>query len=212
MTPTRSAADAAARGDASSTRRDEILEAALECFTRKGFAATTVEDVRRRSGASVGSIYHHFGSKEELAAALHVDAVRRYQDGFVRTLDAEADAEAGVKAVVRYHLAWVEDNAELARFMVSRQEAEVLRRAERRLRDLNRRFAAALQEWLGPHRGARTVRRLPTDVSFALLIGPSQEHARLWLARRTETSPRHAATLLAEPVWSSLRTEPGGRE
>src|SRR5918995_35427 len=135
-----------------STRQGDILEAALDSFTRKGVAATTVEDVRRRSGASVGSIYHHFGSKEELAASLHVDAVRRYQEGFLETLEAEQDAETGVKAIVRYHLAWVEDNAELARFMLSRQEVEVLRRAERRQRDLNRRFAAAVEAWLEPHR------------------------------------------------------------
>ncbi len=40
-------------------------------FTESGFAAATVDDVRRRSGASVGSIYHHFGGKQELAEALY---------------------------------------------------------------------------------------------------------------------------------------------
>jgi AcrR family transcriptional regulator len=57
-------------------RRRAILEGALEAFTSKGFAAATVGDVRRLSGASVGSIYHHFGDKEGLAAALYLEGIR----------------------------------------------------------------------------------------------------------------------------------------
>jgi AcrR family transcriptional regulator len=57
-------------------RQEAILSAALECFTSRGFAATTVEEIRRRSGASIGSIYHHFGGKEGLAAELCVEGLR----------------------------------------------------------------------------------------------------------------------------------------
>jgi AcrR family transcriptional regulator len=193
------------RATATAARRDAILDAALECFTRKGYAATSIDDVRRASGASVGSIYHHFGSKEELAAGIHVDAVRRYQEGFLAALTGESGAEAGVKAVVRFHLRWVRENRRLAGFMFARQESEVLRRAEPGLRKLNREFAAAAAEWVEPHVSAGAIRPLPPDVLFALLIGPSQELSRLWLARRTETDPDEAAALLADSVWSSLQ-------
>ena len=54
-------------------RKQAILEAALAAFLQKGVLATTIDDVRERSGASVGSIYHHYGSKEGIAAAqIHV--------------------------------------------------------------------------------------------------------------------------------------------
>ncbi len=203
------------RAAATAARRGAILEAALECFTRQGFAATSIDDVRRASGASVGSIYHHFGSKEELAAGIHVDAVRCYQEGFVAALTPASEPEAGVKAVVRFHLSWVRENRRLAGFMFARQEAEVLRRAEPGLRELNRRFAAAAAKWLEPHVRNGAIRRLPPDVLFALLIGPSQELSRLWLARRTKTDPDEATELLADSVWSSVRrpapTRTGGR-
>ena len=39
-------------------------------------ATTIFEDVRMRSGASVGSIYHHFGSKEGIAGALYLAGMR----------------------------------------------------------------------------------------------------------------------------------------
>src|SRR6478752_2342525 len=56
-------------GARAATRR-AILANALTCFARLGIDAATIEDVRKESGQSVGTIYHHFKSKEGLVAAL----------------------------------------------------------------------------------------------------------------------------------------------
>ena len=47
-------------------RRDQILAAALACFARQGYHATSMDDVVRESGLSVGAIYTYFSSKEDL--------------------------------------------------------------------------------------------------------------------------------------------------
>ena len=47
-------------------RPDEVLDAALELFLEKGFAATKVEDVATRAGLSKGAIYLYFPSKDAL--------------------------------------------------------------------------------------------------------------------------------------------------
>ena len=49
------------------TRRVEIINAALELFSRKGFYATTIPDIAERMGMSVGNLYNYFPSKEALA-------------------------------------------------------------------------------------------------------------------------------------------------
>lgn len=49
-------------------RRHEIASAALRCFARKGFQATSVADIIAESGLSAGAIYGHYKSKEELIA------------------------------------------------------------------------------------------------------------------------------------------------
>ena len=120
------------------TRREDILRAALEAFVEKGFAAATIDDVRGRSGASTGSIYHHFGGKEGLAAALYVDGLGGYQRGFIERLRRARDAEAAVKSLVRHHLRWVEDNPNMARFILGRRETEALAATEQPMRELNR--------------------------------------------------------------------------
>ena len=58
----------------SSTRaastRSSLLAAAREIFAASGFAEASIADVVGRAGASVGSLYHHFGGKAELYLAL----------------------------------------------------------------------------------------------------------------------------------------------
>ena len=49
-----------------SARRHEIAQAALRCFARNGFAATSMADIIAESGLSAGAIYGHFTSKDEL--------------------------------------------------------------------------------------------------------------------------------------------------
>src|SRR5690606_17629549 len=47
-----------------------ILRAGLECFNAQRIEATTIEMIRSGCDTSVGAIYHHFGNKEGLIAAL----------------------------------------------------------------------------------------------------------------------------------------------
>lgn len=48
------------------TRPQELLDAALDLFVEKGFAATRAEEVAARAGASKGTLYLYYPSKEEL--------------------------------------------------------------------------------------------------------------------------------------------------
>lgn len=51
-------------------RRDQILAAALKCFSRDGFHQTTMADIVRESGLSQGTLYLYFKSKDDLIAAI----------------------------------------------------------------------------------------------------------------------------------------------
>lgn len=47
-------------------RRQEIIQAALEVFVSKGYAATKVTDIAKRANMSTGLMFHYFESKEQL--------------------------------------------------------------------------------------------------------------------------------------------------
>jgi AcrR family transcriptional regulator len=56
--------------------RQLLLKKALTVFSKKGYAATTLEDIAREAEVTRGAIYWHFGSKAELYNTL----VREYSD------------------------------------------------------------------------------------------------------------------------------------
>lgn len=56
--------------------KDKLLDAALQEFRIRGYAATTVDDVCHAAGVTKGSFFHHFKNKEELA----VLATRHWND------------------------------------------------------------------------------------------------------------------------------------
>jgi len=53
-----------------------IEETALRLFTRQGFHGTSIRDIAREAGISLGNIYNYYSTKE----ALYVSLVRRYRD------------------------------------------------------------------------------------------------------------------------------------
>jgi AcrR family transcriptional regulator len=61
-------------------RPDEVLDAALELFLERGFAASKVEDVARRAGVSKGLVYLYFPSKDALMEAIVHRAVAPIAD------------------------------------------------------------------------------------------------------------------------------------
>ncbi|GAB3235632.1 TetR/AcrR family transcriptional regulator [Mycolicibacterium hippocampi] len=189
-------------------RRREILDAALQVFLEAGVEGASVEDVRRRSGASVGSLYHRFGSKEGLAAAVYVDALGDYQREFTAALDrARAPAE-GVRSAVRTHLRWVRDHPDRAEFLFNVAGSGVRRAAGSDLRELNAGFFGHVQEWFRRGAAAGQLRALSIDVVYALWLGPSQELARLWLARGRRGALRTESAVLADAAWRALRHDP----
>jgi AcrR family transcriptional regulator len=183
-----------------------ILQAALECFDERGFAATTIEEIRARSGASIGSIYHHFGGKEQIAAELYVEGLRGYQKGLVRALERHpGDARAGIRALVRHHLRWVERDPRLVRFLMNRRETELRLATEARVRELNREFFPPVAAWVKRQEDAGALRQVPLDLWEPVLLGSCQELSRLWLSGRTRISLRAAERELAEATWRAVR-------
>lgn len=67
-------------------RRRQIQAAAARAFAERGYAKTTIEHVAREASLSVGGIYLHFRSKEDLYASLLEGALER--------LDAELAAQS----------------------------------------------------------------------------------------------------------------------
>ena len=84
-------------------REEAIVQTVNRLLAEKGFEAMTVDEVAAQVGIAKASLYKHFSSKEELAAAAMVRVMRRAQ-GFIGSLPASDRPVDKLRAVVRWTL------------------------------------------------------------------------------------------------------------
>jgi AcrR family transcriptional regulator len=75
-----------------SSRREHLIDTAIELFGEHGFHATGIDTILEKAGVSKKTLYHHFRSKDELILA----ALRKYdglfRNNFMRQVEALADS------------------------------------------------------------------------------------------------------------------------
>ncbi len=90
-----------------SSRRDEIIQAALELFATRGYRATTMADIGERLGIRGPSLYKHVGSKQELLVEImHSTMDCRISDhraAVATTSDVRSQLRCAVEAHVHYN-------------------------------------------------------------------------------------------------------------
>ena len=82
-------------------REDAIIQSVNRLLAEKGFEAMTVDEVAADVGIAKASLYKHFPSKEDLAAAAMVSVMRRAQ-AFLDALPAQSSAIEKLRSVVQW--------------------------------------------------------------------------------------------------------------
>lgn len=181
-----------------------ILRCALACFNELGIQATTVETIRERANSSIGSIYHHFGNKDGLIAALFFAALDDQLAMTQSRIQNAASAQDAIAALVQTYLEWVTQQPELARFLSQARAlvadspfgSELMQRNKRRYREL--------LEWLEEGVQDGSVRPLPRETYASLLIGQSDNYCRAWLSGRVKSPPSEFVQVFVDAAWRSV--------
>ncbi len=108
-----------AKTDATQQR---ILDAATDVFAARGFTAATMADIVDQSGASIGSIYHHFGGKRELFLAIFerlAAEIERRIDAVIAQAAPEADRQRAFELTARTYLRTIWTNRRAATVLAS---------------------------------------------------------------------------------------------
>ena len=80
---------------------DVVLDAARDLIIDTGPRGAGIREIAERSRAPSGSLYHRFGSRDNLVALAWLRAVHRFQGGFLEALEADDPYDA-VKRAVRW--------------------------------------------------------------------------------------------------------------
>ncbi|MBO6759063.1 MAG: TetR/AcrR family transcriptional regulator [Roseibium sp.] len=115
------------RRELNAQRRRLIAEAAAECFIEKGFHQTSIRDIARKAGVSLGNLYNHFDSKHALIAeiaALEADEL----DSVEMALNASDQPDLALKQFAEAYLD-LASQPEIA-VLTAEIAAEAMRNAE----------------------------------------------------------------------------------
>ena len=166
--PARAAGAGRAPYKKSEGTRRRILDAAAYLFRRKGYAATSLRDIAGRSHMISGSIYYHFGSKEEILDAVLQEGISALHSAVKKAVDAlpaSSTPRERIEVAVHAHL-----KALLGQGDYIRANATEFERAQKAIRNRNlelRHSYAAY--WRAMFDEARAAGQIRGDVDLRLL-------------------------------------------
>ncbi len=128
---------------AKDARRTQILSAAVRCFARKGYYATTIEDLVRETGLSRGALYLYYPSKEAIYLAISQQWRCELEEAIRARLTPELSPAAILRVLIQVNGEHVQASSDSCRVLMEGwnlgQQIPVL--AERAKQQQERSFA-----------------------------------------------------------------------
>ncbi len=99
-------------------RKETIITAALKLFSEQGFYVTTIPDIAKRVGMSVGNFYNYFTSKEVLAKEL-ILYISEYLGARIREInEREGSARDKIAAIVSMYFDMATERPEMIEYFL----------------------------------------------------------------------------------------------
>lgn len=188
--------------------RQRILAAALKLFVEQGYFNTNVPDLSRDSKCSVGSIYHNFTNKEEVARALYQEGITSFRNAMYNAVKNKTDIEETIKSLVRSFLEFSEMNHQLSRYLWLCRHNEFLsgmiHHPTRVGYDELGRFLTKTMK-----RGIREekIRKLRANIIWSVVFGIPVGYVRDWLDGYNSQSPKQVMNDLAAICWNGIKNQ-----
>lgn len=97
---------------AQSSKREQLIQAALELFAKRGYHATGIDAISEKASVTKKTLYHHFRSKEELILAALRNYDERFRNDFMRSVEAKTDSPVGrLLAIFDVLEEWLKDKS-----------------------------------------------------------------------------------------------------
>ena len=179
----------------------QIIQAAVRVFARKGYFSSRVSDIAREAGIAAGTIYLYFRTKEDILITLFREKMSVFVSSMRRAIADEPNAVAKVRRLVHLHFEMLEGDPDLAEVVQVelRQGQKFFRGASSQ--EITAYFAligSVLEEGVGQ---GHFKSDLPVKVATKMLFGAMDQMATSWVLgkrgyRLVDTAPAVADLFL----------------
>lgn len=148
-------------------RKENVLEAAVALFSRKGYHGTTVRDIALESGMLSGSLYAHFAGKEDMLFAIVERAAMDFLGALEPIARGRGSAATKLRAAMVAHLSVVSQSMDAATIFLHEWKALSEGRQEQ-VQVWRSRYEELLASII--RQGAESGEFRPVDEKFARLL------------------------------------------
>ncbi|GAX89356.1 TetR/AcrR family transcriptional regulator [Effusibacillus lacus] len=92
---------------------EEIAQAAIKLFERKGYHATSVQDIADEVGLQKGSLYHYISSKEELLMKITQQSINGFNRRMEKIIESQVSSKDKLILAIQHHVTYVARNMEM---------------------------------------------------------------------------------------------------
>ncbi|MCS6894349.1 MAG: TetR/AcrR family transcriptional regulator [Deltaproteobacteria bacterium] len=191
---------------ASEKTRREILAAALKLFTEKGFYSSTIKDLAELVSLSVGAVYNHFNSKEEIAYVLFKESISLFKKALADSTRESRNPKDFVIRTVKTVLIFSQKNIRISKYLWLCRHDEFLREFASNPSLLTYdEFGKLFSRHINFARKNKLIKPYPPAVIWTIIFGVPLSYIRDWLDNLIKLEPSRVSNMLSEAVWMALQ-------
>ena len=159
----------------------QIIEAAVRVFARKGYYNSRVSDIAKEAGIAAGTIYLYFRTKDDILVTLFRDKMAQFVGSLRKAIAGESDAVAKLSRLIRLHFEMLEEDPQLAEVLqVEQRKGQKFFRgpATQEIASYFALITSVLEEGVAE---GRFRAGLPVKVATKALFGAMDQMATSWV-------------------------------
>ncbi|MCW5935616.1 MAG: TetR family transcriptional regulator [Fimbriimonadia bacterium] len=149
-------------------RREQILQGAAKVFARKGYHATTVEEIARELGMTKASIYYYINDKSDLLYQLYRRAMELLLDSQAEIARRAVTADLQLKAMIEEYARIVSGSHAMFSVVVLREHHALSPKRRKEIIAMRDEYEANLRACI--EQGIQESTFEPTDVKMAAYV------------------------------------------
>lgn len=186
-------------------KKQQIIKTALDIFDQHGVENTTIEMICTATHTSIGSLYHHFGNKEGLAAKVYLTGLQQFSKSLLDALQQCTTAKDAVFCIVETNVNWIDQNRKWAKFIF--EQGKILQQTQQQ--DSFSASAITMQQQIEALflrlEGHEIFASWPKEILHSLLVGAVHEYAKHWLKKECVDEFLSLKPYFAQAAWQSLQ-------
>jgi len=101
------------------TTENQIFEAALKVFHKKGLAGARMQEIANEAGINKSMLHYYFRNKEQLFAQVFMKSYKRFMETILPTLNEQNTWEEKIPGIIEHYANVMQTNPHLAMFVIN---------------------------------------------------------------------------------------------